>query len=136
MRCDETETVPDLAERDTAEILTFGEIPTVSCVHLNAFVLKSNEPDHWPDALCSNCIRRTTYAQRDAYNWKIKHFVVSHKRELSYYCDACYAPLAGIKLAENCRNCRYVYARKLQEILAAGYTLSSYPEDIIEPSEH
>lgn len=136
MRCDETETTPDLAKRDTAEILTFSEVPTVSCVHLNAFILKPDNPDHLLDALCADCVRGITRTQREAYDWKIKHFVISHKRELTYYCDACYSPIARVKTAENCRNCRYVYARKLQEILTAGYTLSNYPEDIVEPSEH
>lgn len=136
MRCNEIETIPDIAERNTAEILTFSEIPSVSCVHLNAFVLKPAGPEHCPDALCSNCFRGTTHAQREAYSWKIKHFVVSHTRELSYYCDVCHAPIARVKPAENCRTCSYVYARKLQEILADGYTLGDYPEDIVEPSEY
>lgn len=136
MRCDEIETVPDLAERDTPEILTFSEIPTASCVHLNAFILKTDGPDHLPDALCSDCAHEIVNTQREAYNRKIKHFVVSHTRETAYYCDACYTPIARVKPAEDCRNCRYVYARKLQEILAAGYTLGNYPEDIVEPSEY
>lgn len=135
MRCDETDAIPDLTEQDTAEILTFSEIPIASCVHLNAFVLKSDGPDHWPDALCLNCFRGITPGQREAYNTKIKHFVISRTGETSYYCDACYTPIAKVKPAEDCRNCRYVYARKLQEILATGQTLSNYPEDIIEPSE-
>lgn len=136
MRCDESEAIPDLAERDTPEILTLSEIPAVSCVHLNAFLLTSDGPDHLPDALCSDCAREIVSAEREAYDWKLKHFVISHKHELTYYCDACYAPIARVKPAENCRTCRYVYARKLQGIVAAGHTLSSYPGNIIEPSEY
>lgn len=135
MRCDEIETVPDLAERDTPEILTFSEIPTASCVHLSAFILKTDGPDHLPVALCSDCARELVNTQREAYNQKSKHFVITHTHELSYYCDSCHSPVAGVKPAEECRNCRYVYARKLQEILTAGYTLSSYPGNIIESSE-
>lgn len=136
MRCDEAETIPDLTEQDTPEILTFSEIPTASCVHLNAFILKPDGPDHLPDALCSNCARGTVDIQQEAYSRKIKHFIISHTHELSYYCDTCYTPIARVKPAEDCRNCRYVYARKLQEILAAGHTLSNYPGSIVEPSEY
>lgn len=136
MRCDEVEAIPDLVDKDTPEILAFSEIPSISCVHLNAFVLKPDGPRHLPDALCSNCFRETTRTEREEYDWKVKHFVVSHTRELSYYCDACYAPIAKVKSAEDCRNCTYVYARKLQEVLVDGHTVSNYPAEIIESSEH
>lgn len=136
MRCDESEAIPDLAERDTPEILTLSEIPAVSCVHLDAFISETDGPDHLPDALCSDCARDLVHIHKEAYSKKTKHFVIAHTYELSYYCDSCYSPIARVKTAEECKNCRYVYARKLQGIIAAGHTLSSYPGSIIEPSEY
>lgn len=125
----------DLENRDTAEILHFSEIPSVSCVHLQGFVGKPDRPDPSTDALCTDCFLEITLSEKENYAWKNKHFVESHTDALPYYCDECYAPVARIRPAEDCRVCSYIYARKLQQILTAGYTLNNYPERIVEPCD-